>query len=312
MTTGLGAARRRPSTPIGSVSLPLYAGYLRLDPDAFGRLNGAEAIRVYRDMRYNEPSAAAFVNACNTLLHHNVDVLPAGNTDGDKIAAELLHAALQSVQPGIGAAIRQMYSVIWAGWDLHEVTYKRTKSGRIVWSEWGLRRQDSLQRWLTDPNDGAKVVGMEQRPAPDFRLREIPLSRAIHIVADDTEGSPEGLSALRGMYRPWYMVKNIELLMGSALERFGTGIPVFELDADRTAKLTPEDEAVLQNAIAGLRQNEEAGVITPSGVSFKFASSPGLGASDYLDVIQYLRTVMLTTVLADFIALGTASGGGGA
>ena len=145
-------------------------------------------------------------------------------------------------------------------------------------------------------------------PVDSFTLREIPLTKCIHVVADDSEGSPEGRGVLRSMYRYWYMVTQFELLFGIALERFGTGLPVFER-VDQTVLLTPEQEADILTQAEALRQNEQAGLLLPWGLKFSFADSPGLDAQTYLGAIQAYRTWMLTTGLAEFIALGTGETG---
>jgi hypothetical protein len=300
--------RRSPLTePIGAVGLPIYAGYLRLDPNPYSQLYGRDAIRVYRDMRYNEPAAAAFLNVTTALLPTEPDVIPGGATDADQRAAEHIRQCLADLSPSFATTIRQMASILWAGWDIHEIVYKRTRQGFIGWQGFELRRQDSIQRWQMAASSGT-ISGWEQRPAPDFVLRTIPAERYIHIVADDSEGSPEGLSPLRGMYRHWYMTKQLELLMGISFERFGTGLPVFEIDEG--VVLTERDQALLQDALLQLRQNEYAGAIMPAGVRFRFADSPGLDVENYIEIIRYLRLVMLSVLLADFIGLGTQQGGG--
>jgi hypothetical protein len=300
--------RAKKTEAIGALGLPIYSGYLRLDPVA--RLNGVEAIRTYRDMRYNEPAVAAFVTAVMNLFSTDLSIEPGGPKRADTKAQRVAQTALECMEQPAAAALRQMYSAVWYGWDVHEVVMKRAPDGRIGWRGWELRRQESLQRWLTAPDDAGRVVGFEQRPAPDYRLRAIPFERAIHIVSDDSEGSPEGLSALRGMYRPWYFVKQFELFMGIAGERFGTGVPIFEVGESVATRLTPTDQETMQAAVEGLRQNEEAGIITPPGVTFRFAESPGLRISDYLEILRYLRIVMLSVAQADFIALGTQQSGG--
>lgn len=290
---------------LGAVGLPISGGWLRMEKNP--KLNGAEAARTYRDIRVSEPAAAAFMNAALSLLRTDLQVTPGGSSDGDKEAAAWLETSLGQMAQPLPVILRQCYSFLWAGWDIHETEYRRDDAGRVAWASLHLRRQETLSRWLYD-DAGGQVQGLVQRPAPDYRERLIPSTRYIHVTSDETEGSPEGLSLYRGIYRPWRIVSNLEMLMGIALERFGTGVPVFELGEG--VSLSAADETVLQDAIAALRQNEEAGVITPAGVTFKFASSPGLSASDYLEVIRYLRLVMLSTMLADFLGLGTQSGGG--
>lgn len=290
----------------GAVGLPISGGWLRMETNP--KLNGAQAARTYREIRVNEPAAAAFMNACLSLLRTDVQVVAGGSTDGDKEAAAWLEASLGQMRQPLPAVLRQMYSFLWAGWDIHEVATRRDDEGRVAWADLQIRRQETLERWIYDEADGGQVVGMVQRPAPDYRVRQLAASNYVHVTSDETEGSPEGLSLYRGIYRPWRIVSNLEVLLGISLERFGTGVPVFELGEGVT--LSTDDEDTLQAAISGLRQNEEAGVITPAGVTFRFASSPGLNAGDYLETIRYLRLVMLSTMLADFLGLGTQSGGG--
>lgn len=302
-TTG----RASPTEAIGELGLPLFSGYLRLDPNQ--RLYGRHAADLFRLMRYDEPACSAFVNAAQSLLPTSYDVIPGGDTDADNAAAEHLASCIESLEHGMATTLRQQQSILWAGWCIQEIVYQRREDGTIGWRGWELRRQNSLERWETDAQFSDKIVGFIQRPAPSYLLRSIPQARYIHTVADDSEGSPEGLSPLRGMYKHWYMLRNIELFLGIALERFGTGLPLFEIEPG-APRLNEKDEEVLQAAIKELRQNEYAGAILPPGVRFRFANSPGLSAETYLSVMRYLRLVMLSTLMADFIGLGTQSGGG--
>jgi hypothetical protein len=304
-----------PRTPreIGQPGLPIFAGYVRNDP--LTSLYGLEAVKTFRQMRFDEPAAHAFVNACMQLLRTDLQVEGAGSSDADQRAAAFLEECLQDTRSSIPTYMRQLYSMLPYGWCVQELVYKRRNGGngskytdgRVGWAHWGLRRQDSLFRWQTQGYT-SDILAFQQRPAPSYQIFTIPLTKCIHATADDTEGSPEGVSVLRGMYRSWYIVRNLELLLGIVLERFGTGLPVFETDAG-VPRLTPDDNATLQAALAALRQNEEAGAILPPGVRLRFLDSPGLNTTHYLETIQYLRTVMLSTVLADFISLGTKGGG---
>lgn len=299
--------RQNGRASIGATGLPLFSGHLRLDPNP--KLTGLAAIRAYRDMAWNEPAARALLTTATNLLHADLVASAGGESDADKAAAEQCQAALDGMDVPVGTAVRQAYSMLWAGWAILEVVLRPGADGTVTWAAWEYRRQDSMSRWLTGTN--GQIVGWEQRPAPDYRVRQIPASRYLHVVADDSEGSPEGMSALRGMYRPWVMLRNLEMFLGISLERFGTGLPVFEVDA-AVGQLTERDTATLQAIGASLRQNEEAYLILPPGVRFRFAESPGLDAETYLEVIRYLRLVMLSTVLADFIGLGTQNSGAGA
>jgi hypothetical protein len=303
----------RTKAEIGALGLPLFAGYLSLEPDT--TLRGAQGVRVFRRMMLDEPAAAAFLGAAYNLLRTDLSVNPGGTTDADKAAAEFLDECLLDMRESVGAMIRQMYSMLWAGWDIHELVYKRRSGGngsrfddgRVGWAAWALRRQDTLYRWQMD--DAGRIDAFEQRPAPTYSLRTLPLSKCIHLVADDSDGSPEGKSCLRAMYIPLYFVKQLRLLYGISLERFGTGVPVWEFQ-DGAPDIDQAQLATIEAIIAGLRQNEEAGIITPKGMTFRFAQSPGLAANDYKEAIQFFQVWALVSALADFMALGTMGKGG--
>lgn len=303
----------RPRSEIGAIGLPLFSGRLSLDTNV--RLRGIQGIKIYREMLYDEPAVAALHAAAMNLLRTDLQVVPGGKRASDARAAQFLETCLDDMRDGVATYLRQAYGMLPYGYAVLELVWKRRNGGaaskytdgNVGMAAWAYRRQDSFLRWETDKN-GA-ITGWTQRPAPDYTERTIPLSKAIHVVADESEGSPEGKSAYRGMYVPYHFVKNLQLLYGISLERFGTGVPVFEVDASVTTALTEDQQQTLEDIAAGLRQNEEAFVITPAGIHFRFAESPGLNADSYHTAIQFFRVWALATGLADFIALGTGSTG---
>lgn len=303
----------RPRSEIGSVGLPLFSGSLALDTNT--RLRGARGIKIYREMLLDEPAVAALHAAAMNLLRTDLQVVAGGKRASDARAAAFLETTLDDMRDAPQTYLRQLYGMLPYGYTVSELVWKRRNGGNtskyadgmVGMAAWAYRRQDSFLRWETDKN-GA-ITGWTQRPAPDYVERTIPLSKAIHVVADESEGSPEGKSAYRGMYVPYHFIKNLQLLYGISLERFGTGVPVFEIDEAVKTTLTDDQLTTLEDIAAGLRQNEEAYVITPAGIHFRFAESPGLNADSYHTAIQFFRVWALATGLADFIALGTGETG---
>ena len=306
----------RTASDRGAIGLPLFAGRLSLDLNQ--RLRWPRAGRIYRDMLDNSPPAAALWTAIRTLLRTDLQVQPGGTTDADKRAAEDVQIGLDAIEGGVARPLRQMASAALYGFDIHETIFKRLPDGRVGWARWGLRRQETLLRWETDKN--GNVAGFTQWPPPDYKVRTIWLKSGarpagtgigMHILADDSDGSPEGRGALRPMYRYWYMITQFELLAGISLERFGTGMPVFSrTDEAGMLALTQEQEDALAAIAASLRQNENAYVLEPSGIKFRLEPSPGLDANSYLNFIQRYSVWMLATALAEFVALGTGESSG--
>jgi len=306
----------RTASDRGAIGLPMWNGRLSLDLNR--RLRWPAAGLIYRDMLDNSPPAAALWTAIRTLLRTDLQVNPGGTTDADKRAAEDVQVAIDGIEDGIARPLRQMASAALYGFCIHETVFKRLPDGRVGWARWGLRRQDTLYQWAMTKN-GA-VGGFTQRPPPDYKLRTIWLAPSgrpagagigIHLIADDSDGSPEGRGALRPMYRYWYMVTQFELLAGISLERFGTGMPVFSrVDGVPIADLTEAQTDDLADIARRIRQNEEAYVLEPPGIKFRLEPSPGLDSMSYLNFIQRYSVWMLATALAEFVALGTGESSG--
>ncbi len=298
----------------GSLGLPLFNGRLALDLNR--RLRWPAAGKIYRQMLDDSPPAAALWTAIRTLLRVDMQVLPGGSTDADKRAAETVEGALGDMSHSLSKALYQMASASMYGFDVHETVFKRRKDGYAGWSSWGLRRQETLDHWEADKN--GRVMGFTQRPAPDYQLRTLWFDTknrpsgaglAMHLVADDSDGSPEGRGALRPMYRYWYMVTQFELLAGIGVER-GVGFPVFSRTDNPPVALSPEEQANLEEQAEAIRQNEQAYVLEPPGIRFRFEPMPGVDANSYLAFIQRYNVWMLATALAEFVALGTGESSG--
>jgi hypothetical protein len=296
----------RTKAEIGGVGLPLFSGRLSLDTNP--KLRGAAAARIYREMMLDDPACSAFVAACNTLFRTDVQVSAGGKTAADKNAAAFLESCFEDMRDSMDTTLRRAFSFVPYGWSVQEYVFKRRPDGKVGWAGWGLRRQETLEKWEAD--GAGRVNAITQRLQwPVVQTNTIPLKKCLHVVADDSDGSPEGKAALRPMYRPAYFAKNLELLWAISLERFGTGVPVFEMNEGVTITLTEDQITTLENTVAGLRQNEEAYVITPPGFKFRFEPSPGLDADKYRSAILFFRTWALATGLAEFITLGTGDTG---
>lgn len=295
----------RTAAELGRSGLPIFSGRISLDKNP--RLRWPQAGKIYREMLDNEPAAAALWTAARTLLRTDVQVDAGGTDDRHKRAAAHVEACLGDMRDSLDTKLKQQTSAMFYGFDVHELVYKRRPDGTVGWADWAIRRQESLERWGQDAK--GRIDAFVQRPAPDYRLTAIPLKKCIHTIADDSDGSPEGRGALRPMYRYWYMVTQFELLAGIGLER-GVGFPVFQrVETGTPVQLTTEQEDDLAAQAEAIRQHEQAYVLLPPGIQFRFEPMPGVEAASYLAFIQNFRIWMLSTSLAEFIALGTGDTG---
>jgi hypothetical protein len=100
--------RGRRKAEIGAPGLPIFSGYLNLDPNK--NLRGRQGISTYRQMLLDEPAAGAYWTACRTLLRTDLQVVAGGKTKKDARAAKQLESALAGLNTA--QVLRQMFSAI--------------------------------------------------------------------------------------------------------------------------------------------------------------------------------------------------------
>jgi hypothetical protein len=130
------------------------------------------------------------------------------------------------------------------------------------------------------------------------------------------KSNPEGVSLLRGVYRPWYFMKRLQNLEGIGIERDLVGIPQIDVPAEM---LDPDAPAAVKAALSyykemgqNIRNDEQACIIMPrvyddSGhemYGFKLVSAAGTRQFDIGASVERYKTDIATAVMADFMRLG--------
>lgn len=207
------------------------------------------------------------------------------------------------------------------GWSLLETTYKvrrgfnndlhlnsKYEDGLVGWKKMSPRAQESLRKWIYDPNDKDRLVAMQQ-----FTLErgsvDIPLNRCLHFRTKAFKDNPEGRSILRNCYRPWYLKKRIEEVEGIGIERELAGMPVLTAaeGADLWNENDPQSVAqrhAAERIVRNIRVDEQMGVLLPFGWDLKLLASAGKRALNTTDIVNRYSQHMAMTVLADFMMLG--------
>ena len=213
----------------------------------------------------------------------------------------------------------------------HEVIYKKRNGpnpddpeqgskysdGRIGWSKWATRAQETRFRWEFGPHN--EILGMWQLAPPKFELRYLPRSKCLHWRTSATKDNPEGRSVLRNAWRSWFLLKRIQEIEAIGVERDLAGIPVAYVPAAMMSdSATPEEKASL-NAIKlmvrNIKRNDQEGIVFPQAFDpenkeplFKLellgSNGSGTRAFDTDKIITRYEQRIAMTVLADFILLG--------
>lgn len=299
---------------IGATGLNRFGGYVY--EEWLSELSGTRGIKVYKQMRDNDPTIGAILFAMKMLIRQ-VDwkVTPASQAKVDMEAAAFLESCMNDMSVSWHDTITEILTMLVFGWSWHEIVYKRTQEGRIGWRKFAPRAQETFYNWVF--NDEGSVIALQQLPPPDYRIREIPIEKSLLFRTESTKGNPEGRSILRNAYRPWYFKSKIEVIEGIGIERDLAGLPVALVPPELLGPdATPSEKAMaesIKKMVTSIRRDECEGVLFPAeefadgrktGYKLSLLTSGGKRQFDTNQIIGRYKTEITMTVMADFLMLG--------
>jgi hypothetical protein len=322
---------------LGATGLNIYAGQVR--EEFLKQLSGIRAIRVYTEMRDNDPLVGAVLFAVDQLLKQvewkaypskqsqDEDDEESPLREAAEKEAEFLQSCLYDMNSSWSDTISEVLSMLVYGWSYHELVYKKRDTenskypdGRIGWKKWPIRSQESLLDWVVD--DSGTIRGLVQNPPPRFGNVFIPIEKALLFRTSVYKNNPEGRSLLRNAYRPWYFKKTIEEIEAVGIERDLAGLPVMYLPVDVMKADAPDWMKAIYNdakeLVVNIRRDAQEGVILPfltdpdtsqQSIRLELLSSGGSRSFDTSSIIERYDKRIAMTVLADFILLGHSNVG---
>lgn len=319
-------AAESPLEEIGVTGLEQTGG--RIHEEFLPQLQGKRSIQIFKEMRDNDPTIGAMLFAVEMLIRQvEWRVEPASEEAADIEVADFVDSCFEDMSATWDDTVSDILSMLPFGFSLLEEVYKfRTgikpdetssnfEDGRIGWKKLPTRAQETVERWLFDP-DTNELMGVVQVARPTFKVTEIPMSRLLLFRPMAHKANPEGRSMLRNAYRPWFFKKRIEEIEGIGLERDLAGMPTALVPpAILSSTATPEQKALLnqiQQVIRNVRRDQKEGLIFPlardeSGnltYEFKLLSTGGRRQFDTGKIIDRYDRRIAATMLADFILLG--------
>lgn len=304
----------------GVTGLPVFAGTIR--EEFLPSLTGPRAFKVYKEMSENDPTIGAILFIFEHLSRQITwDIQPFNETTDALEKADFVKGALfDDMSASWPDTLSEILSMLPYGWAYLEIVYKRregdtsdptTRSafsdGKIGWRKFAPRAQETLHSWVMDENGGIKA--MNQQGPPDYKLRTIPIEKALLFRTRSAKNNPEGKSILRNAYRPWYFKKRVEEVEGIGVERDLAGLPV--ITGPENVNLfdtNPINRAAYEKAKAMVRQirnDEQMGVVLNFGWKLELLSTNGRRQFDTSKIIDRLDTRIAMSVLADFLMLGS-------
>lgn len=315
--------------PQGISGITRFGGFVY--QDILRELQGRRGMGIYREMRDNDATIGAVMQAIESLIRSvEWHIEAQGTKKADRKAAEFIDTCFRDMDTPWNSTLSDIISFITFGYSLLELNYKLRKGkdskyqdGYIGWKNWQIRAQETIWSWNFDRDNN--VLGCTQLAAPDFQWRYIPMEKCIHFKAYNNLGNPEGRSMLRNAYRSWYFLTRITEIEGIGLEKDLTGIPILHLPPELMAGATDENDTEARraynnwvNIAKGLKKNSQTAVILPAVYDddghelYKIellSNNITRKQYDTDQIIKRYQKEIAMTLLADFIMLGNNSQG---
>lgn len=316
---------------IGSPSNTPETGDIFAD-DINKSLSGVNGLKEFRKMRTDD-KISAFLTLVKRVLMKPKWYAASSEKDSNPatLNAEFLKECMNDLDHGFSGLIEEAITMVVYGFCFFEIIYKvrggvlekdptkksKYSDGKVGWRDFGIRDSISLLEggWIFD--EMKNLVGVTQ--SLDDKIVPLMLDRSLLISLDSEFRNPQGQSMLYGAYDNWDFKRKIRSLMAIGIERDLAGLPViyapashFENNDTSRAKLQS-----MRAAVSSIRRNSAEGLVFPSNrdekghlkTEIKLLSSGGSRQFNIKDTIEYLDVGILTSLLADFMAVGHGNSG---
>jgi excisionase family DNA binding protein len=320
----------------GVPGLKRNSGYL--DEEWHPKLRGTLARKKYREMEDNSPVIGAslwIIEALSRQATWTHEENPSGHPLA-QAGVEFSEECFGDMETPWKMHLAEALSVVTYGWCAMVPSFKirrgsatdpmlhsKHNDGKIGWRDWEPRGQETIERWVFDDRGAwlstGRLLGMIQRDPNTGRMHPIPLDRMLLFRNRPRKNNPEGRSALRTCWRPYYKGMMLEDIMTIGIERNVAGLPDYQVPADvmkaataeaaaaRTAALTLVKKARLDQYFGIVRPSETDTKGQATGYKFQLLSSSGRSFANALPVVQHFDLRIFQNFLTEFMQLGQGS-----
>lgn len=318
----------RAITELGTTGLDHTSGYI--NEEFLPQLSGKRGIKIYREMSDNDPIIGAATSAIRMIVKRATwSVKPDGDNASarDEEVAEFIGSCMNDMSSSWDQFVSQAMDMIQAGFQPFEILYKRRtgnpfdeemgsrhNDNRIGWRDFASRAPDSVDRWNIDRF--GRLQGIVQMAAPEFKEVKIPGWKLLNFRSGHSKNNPEGKSALRNAYRPWFFKKRLEEIEATGVERDLNGIPMAWIPPALLASDATDEERATLNALrtmmANVKKSKNEGILFPLAYDadgnkiydFELVASRGRRSHDTSRIISRYNKDIAASMLADFILIG--------
>jgi len=272
-------------------------------------LSFPRSIAVYTRMRRSDATVQALELAITLPIRAtDWDVQPASDDPTAKEAADLVYDNLfGGMTHTFDDFLRDALLALLYGFTVFEKVFEE-RDDYIVWRKFAPRHPQTIERFLFDETGGlagVRQVGFD--PQGRFRQVDIPIEKLLVFIWRRELGNPYGVSVLRAAYKHWFLKDLAYKLQAIALERWAVGIPVGKVPAGTSE----QDKQTFLQMLEAMRGHERAAMVLPEDYSVELiGAEAGQRANQaFVEAIQHHDTMIVKSVLAQFLNLGTGDVG---
>jgi len=272
-------------------------------------LSFPKCIQVYTRMRRSDATVQALELAITLPIRAtDWDVQPASDDPTAKEAADLVYDNLfGGMTHTFDDFLRDALLALFYGFTVFEKVFEE-RDDYIVWRKFAPRHPQTIERFLFDETGGlagVRQVGFD--PLGRFRQVDIPIEKLLVFIWRRELGNPYGVSVLRAAYKHWFLKDLAYKLQAIALERWAVGIPVGKVPAGTSE----QDKQTFLQMLEAMRGHERAAMVLPEDYSVELiGAEAGQRANQaFVEAIQHHDTMIVKSVLAQFLNLGTGDVG---
>ncbi len=280
----------------------------RLYEDFLPQLRGRSGLRVYEEMRSNDPVIAGYLYAIEMTVRR-VPWRVEPHPDGDEGDAEFLEANMRSMSHTWEDFLSDVLSMLAFGWSFFEIVY-RLQDGDVWWRKLVLQHHGNFIQW--ELGDDGGIEGLTEATPTGTRVT-IPITKALLFQLN-----PQRRPLLRTAYRPWFFRKRLQEIEAIGASRDLTGLPVGFVPSE--VLLAGSGDAqyeALKDIVTKTKRDEQEGLLWPSDrddqgnllFDFKLVSSGGERAFDTSQIISRYAQEILMSVMSTWLALGQTAVG---
>ena len=319
---------------LGVSGLDRYTGHMPDEPEFLGR----EWIDTIIRMKLFDPVIGAILKTIKLRLSStSYSVEPSDEHSKEAVEVATFYAeALDDMRRPFPEVMNDWLTMIEFGWAILEPSYKRRRGesprpyagapsplpsrfddGRIGWADWAPRGHATLWKWDIDLK--GRTTHFSQFNPYGGGVVRIPMSRLMHFRTDSYLDNPEGISALRTTWRPWFFKTHLEQIEMIGIERDLNGLPIVWVPPEYLKDDAPQDQKDLVDSMldmaSGVRVDEQSAIAVPlayeQGTSnkkfdFTLMSSASRRQHDTDKVIQRQDHRIALSMSGQFMLLGSS------